>query len=254
LATKPESQALAGAIAGDTVKLIQSDDEVTGRASQFARLARAILPADANEARALFQQGLTELDAIGSGDVDFTNELLGFSASLRDGPISSPAALRIAKVCELNNYDSHKFPWPLTAKAFSKVWGIRYLAQIARWHDRDKVDLELTLPATLGFLVKERLLPAEVAVAIIPLVDVVESWDWGWKDLFQTLLDVSADVSLFSDLLDDYERAQRSGGYYRLKDIREVLSANPVVFKTVEARLDELEYRGAQRRKVDRNS
>ena len=52
LATQPDCQALAGAMAADAVKAIQLEDDVTSRANLFARPARALLPADRDEARA----------------------------------------------------------------------------------------------------------------------------------------------------------------------------------------------------------
>ncbi|WP_316187974.1 MULTISPECIES: hypothetical protein [unclassified Bradyrhizobium] len=254
LANQATGKITAGRLAVEAVNSIQNEDDVTGRAALFAQLARAILPADENEARAIFHRGLTELDAIGSGDYGFTNELLAFSTSIRSGPLSSISALRVAKVCELNNYDSRKFPWALTGQAFSRIWGLRYLAQIGRWHDRDKVDLELTLPPALCFLVRDRLLSPESAVGMLGLVDLVEMWDWGWKDLCQSLIDVGASVALFSDVLRAYERAHPSGNYYRLDEVRAVLESSPQVFASVRSKLDDLRDRASHRRTVDRNT
>jgi hypothetical protein len=147
-ARRAACQELAGRLAVAAVKKIEQQDDVQRRAALFAELARAMLTANRAEAALLFKRGLSELDAIGSGDQQFTSELLLFAGTLRT-KLSSPAALRLAKICELNVYDSHKFPWPLAGRAFSRAWGPAYLAQIARWHDRDKVDLELTLPSAI---------------------------------------------------------------------------------------------------------
>ena len=162
-----ECHAIAGRAATDAMKVIGLEDEVQNRASSFARLARALLPANKTEANLLFKRGLTELDAIGSGDFDFMNELLSFAASVRGGTVKPAAALRLAKICELNNYDLDKFPWIQTAKAFSRIWGTKYLAQIARWHDRGKVDLELTLPAAISFLWRDRALSPANGVLLL---------------------------------------------------------------------------------------
>ena len=135
LSSSSECHAYAGRAATAALKLILLEDDAQQRADLFARLSRAILPANRSEANLLFKRGLTELEAIGSGDHDFMNELLAFATSIRGGPVKSTTALRLAKICELNNYDSHKFPWPLCAKAFSRIWGTKYLAQIARWHE-----------------------------------------------------------------------------------------------------------------------
>jgi hypothetical protein len=254
LAVRPAAHLEAGRFAVEVVTGIEHEDDVTRRSSLFAELARAILPANRTEARTLFRRGLTELDALGSGDYEFTNELLVFSGVVRGGPINSTAALRLAKICELNNYDSHKFPWPLTAKAFSRLWGARYLAQIARWNDRDKPRLEYTLPAALTFLIRDRHLVAEEAVPLIGLTGVLESWDWGWADLLKSLIEVGADISSFEFVLDRYERDHPSASYFRLSDIRAALETSPHIFALLKPRLDRLQEVAARRRKADRNS
>jgi hypothetical protein len=255
LSTRPECHAFAGRAAAAALKVINLEDEVQQRASLFALLARALLPANKTEANFLFKFGLTQLDAIGSGDHDFMNELLAFAASVRGGPVDPAAALRLAKICELNNYDSHKFPWPLTGKAFSRIWGTKYLAQIARWHDRDKVDLELTLPAALSFLVRDRALSPADGVLLLGLTEPVGMWDWGWRDLFDSLLMTTTDVALFHEVLDQLERAFPIGSYGRyLTEIREVLQKNPEITSALGPRLDRLEAGDKARRRVDRNS
>ncbi len=166
---------------------IEAEDDVQRRATFLAQLARAILPANRTEARALFTRGLAELDAIGSGDNSFTNELLWFARSLRQ-PLASEAAHRLAKICELNVYDSRKFPWPLASAAFSRCWGTPYLAQLSRWHDRDKVTMGLTLPATLTCLLRERLIRPDDALAMLRLVEPEPGWDWDWDQLAESII------------------------------------------------------------------
>ncbi|BAM89476.1 AAA ATPase [Bradyrhizobium oligotrophicum S58] len=255
LSANPECHAFAGRAATAALKVIGLEDEVQQRAGLFARLARALLPANKVEAGFLFKRGLTQLDAIGSGDHDFMNELLGFAASVQDGPINPAAALRLAKICELNNYDSHKFPWPLAGKAFSRIWGTKYLAQIARWHDRDKVDLELTLPAALSFLLRDRVLPPADCVLLLGLTEPVGMWDWGWRDLFDSLLTTTTDVALFNEVLNQLEHAFPTGSYGRyLREIREVLQKHPEVSSALSPRLNMLEAEEKARRQVDRTS
>jgi hypothetical protein len=255
LSVNPECHAFAGRAATAALKVISLEDEVQQRAGFFARLARALLPANKTEANFLFKRGLAQLDAIGSGDHDFMNELLAFAASVQGGPVNPAAALRLAKICELNNYDSHKFPWPLTGKAFSRIWGTKYLAQIARWHDRDKVDLELTLPAALSFLVRDRMLTPADCVLLLGLTEPVGMWDWGWRDLFDSLLTTTTDVALFHEVLNQLERAFPTGSYVRyLTEIREVLQKKPEMMSALGPRLDSLEAEDKARRRVDRNS
>ena len=253
LAARPSAHRAAGKVAVEAVKDIAREDDVKSRSSLFAELARAILPANLSEGRTLFRRGLTELDALGSGDYEFTNELLVFSASLRGEPVDPNTSLRLAKICELNTYDSHKFPWPLAGKAFSRIWGARYLSQIARWHDRDKVDLELTLPSALTFLVRDRHLAAEDAVPLLGLVEVVEMWDWGWCDIVKSLVEVDADISLFEFVL-SHTKSTILGLVLPLERYLSRAGIEPELFERLRPMVDRLQAIDVRRRKVDRNS
>ena len=255
LSANDECHVFAGRVAADTIKLITLEDEVENRASLFARLTRALLPANRTEANLLFKRGLTELDAIGSGDFDFMNELLSFAASIRDGHVNPATALRLAKICELNNYDSDKFPWIQAAKTFSRIWGTKYLAQIARWHDRGKVDLELTLPVSVSFLWRDQALSAANGLLLLGLVEPVRMWDWSWPALFESLITTTTDAALFHELLDQFERAFPTGSYGRyLPEIRTALKDSPVVLSAIGPRLDQLETWAKAQRRIDRTS
>lgn len=214
----------AGTMAKVAVKIIESEADIEQRSNLLAQTARAILAANRAEAAHLLKQGLTNLDAIGSGDHQYTWELLSFAGALSNDQALSPhTALRLAKICELNVYDSHKFPWPSAALAFSRVWGPAYLAQIARWHDRDKADLELTLPPALTFLVRDgKIAPAD-AIALMGLTDPAEAWDWRWSNFAEAIIDAKPVnlAELLDSTLDQFERAYPVRMYENsLRDIR----------------------------------
>jgi hypothetical protein len=246
----------AGRIAVQAVKQIEAEDDVQHRSNLMARLARAVLLANRNEATVLFSRGLSELDAIGSGDQAFTNELLNFGKSLPAAmPLQSESAHRLAKICELNLYDSHKFPWPLAAAAFTRVWGAAYLAQITRWHDRGKVDLELTLPCALSSLVRDHLIFPEDAVGLLRLVDPVESWDWDWDILVEAVIEVGSKdlAAILNEVLAQFELAHpRRPPASSLKKMREVLERHPGALALVKSQLERLERRATQSRRLGR--
>jgi hypothetical protein len=251
-AKRPECHEYAGRFAVAAVRRIEQHDDVQQRSGLLAELARAMLPANRAEAALLFKRALSELDAIGSGDQQFTSELLLFAGTLGT-KLSPQAALRLAKICELNLYDSHKFPWPLAGRAFSRAWGSAYLAQITRWHDRNKVDLELTLPSALTFLLRDGLIPAEHCIAMLALVDPIEMWDWGWHDFIKSLLD--AEPAYLSDLLqeifDQFELSYPKRPLASsLKDIRKALEASPEAFEAVRTRIEHLEARLSKARET----
>jgi len=252
-----KTSALAGRMAAEVLRAIEAEDDVQHRSNLIARLARALLPANRAEATALFSRGLSELDAIGSGDQSFTNELLKFASSLAAEPLRSETAHRLAKICELNVYDSHKFPWPLAAAAFSRIWGGSYLAQIARWHDRRKADLKLTLPCALSSLVRDRFVSPEDAVGLLRLVEPVEGWDWGWDDLVESFIEAwPADIAALLDaVLTQFELAYpRRPPASSLNKMRKALEKNPAALASVKDRLERLEARASQPRRVEREN
>jgi hypothetical protein len=208
-ARNTETAQFAGTIAAKTLAVIGHEDDVVQRGDLLARLARAILAADRIEATALFTRGLADLDAIGSGDYAFTNELLWFAKSSTGGLLPPDAAHRLAKICELNVYDSGKFPWTLAAAAFSRCWGAAYLAQLSRWHDRDKVSLARTLPPALSFLVRDGHVRSDDALAMLRLVEPEVGWDWDWDHLVESIVDSPPNppVALLNELLAQFELA-----------------------------------------------
>jgi len=90
LAKRRDCHNHAGNLAVLAVRLIEREDEVQHRSQLFARLSRALLRANRTEASMIFKRGLKELDAIGSGDYEFTYALLEFAATLRDGGLQPP--------------------------------------------------------------------------------------------------------------------------------------------------------------------
>src|SRR5580692_7341807 len=156
LAKRPHLQELAGKAALQAKVLIEREDEVDRRASLFAQLSRAILPASFDEASAYFGAGLEQMDTIGSGDYQFTNELLLFAASLKGSELEEADFHTLSNICELNMpSDEEKFPWPAFARAFSRCSGLKTLAKLGRWNDRDKISLDYTLLPYVAALIED---------------------------------------------------------------------------------------------------
>lgn len=179
LACRPHLQALAGRTAKAVKTLIERDDDVGQRASFFAELARAIVLASVDEATAYFRVGLEQMDAIGSGDYAFTNELLGFAGSLRGDELDEPDFHTLSNICELNLYESDKFPWGAFAHAMARISGCRALAKLGRWADRDKVSLDYTLLPYLVALVAQDKIAPEIAICLLRISTPVEFYECG---------------------------------------------------------------------------
>src|SRR5258708_5652272 len=142
LARRPELQELAGRTASKAKQSIETENDVAARASLYAQLARAILPASSAESSAYFRGGLEQMDAVGSGDYQLTHELLWFAATLRGPELEDKVGHTLTNICELNMPDeAEKFGWSAFGSALSKALGYRGLAKLGRWDDRSKVSL-----------------------------------------------------------------------------------------------------------------
>lgn len=175
LAKRPNWHASIDVAAAKARSLIELEDDVGQRGSMFAGLAQAILPASHDEAAAYFRLGLKDMDALGSGDYHYTNELLLFASSLAGPELAEQDFHALSNVCEMNMaYEAQKFPWFAFGRGMAAAAGPRMFAKLGRWDDRDKISLEYTLLPFLTALIKRRKISPEVALGLMRLVDPAE--------------------------------------------------------------------------------
>lgn len=175
LAKRPPLHTLAGKEAIETRSFIEQEKDVQTRAYMYANLARAIMPASTEEAAVYFRAGLEQTDSIGSGDYEFTNELLLFASSVKGDELDEKDFHTLMNICELNITDEpQKFPWLSFGSGLSRTAGCRVLTRLSRWDDRSKVSLSCTLLPCLKFLVENRKIDPEDAVALNRLADPIE--------------------------------------------------------------------------------
>lgn len=187
LAIRPGLQALAGKTANKAKLDIEREDEVDRRASLFADLARAIAPASQQEAVVYFHRGLEQMDAVGSGDYQFVNELMLFTASLHGEELSDEDSHTLSNICELNLGEEHKFQWGLYGMAMAKVSGVRGLAKLTRWEDRSRVSLDYTLLPYIKALIETEKMDPVVAMVILRTASPAELWVCGTEQLVDAL-------------------------------------------------------------------
>lgn len=208
IAKRSHLHALAGKQAVKASSLIEKDYDVSSRATLYAQLARAILPASRDEAASYFKAGLEQMDAIGSGDYQFTNELLLFASSLRGDELAEQDFHTLTNICELNTPDEEeKFPWFAFAKGLSRTSGCKSLAKLARWDDRSKVSLNCTLLPYLTALIQDGKIDPEYALALLRLSNPVEFWSCN-TETFVKALDAKSYQNqeiLISELIQQFE-------------------------------------------------
>ncbi len=187
LAKRLDLQELAGKIALSAKSLIELEDEVSRRASLFAELSRAIMPASVEETAAYFRLGLDQMDAIGSGDYQFTSELLLYAAELRGDELEEGDFHTLSNICELNIYEQDKFPWLEFARGLARTSGCRSLAKLGRWDDRDKSTLDYTLLPYLMALIEQDKIDPAIALGLLRLSAPVELYSCGTAQLAEVI-------------------------------------------------------------------
>ena len=185
---RQDLQELAGKTAMKAKVLIEREDEVGHRASLFAQLSKAIMPASFEETTYYFRAGLEQMDAIGSGDYQFTNELLLFAAELKGDELEEEDFHTFSNICELNmSYEEEKFPWGAFARGLSRSSGLRTLAKLGRWDDRDKISLNYTLLPYLAALIEQDKIDPAIALALLRVSDPAELYACGTEQLSEII-------------------------------------------------------------------
>jgi len=188
LSKAPGLQELAGKTAIKARALIEREDEVDNRASLFAQLSKAIMPASFEETASYFRAGLEQMDAIGSGDYQFTNELLLFAAELKGDELEEADFHTLSNICELNMLsEEEKFPWFVFARGLVRTSGCKTLAKLCRWDDRDKISLNYTLLPYLTALIEQDKIDPAIALALLRVSNPAELYDCGTKQLAEVI-------------------------------------------------------------------
>ena len=188
LSQKERLHTLAGEQAARARELIEREDDINSRASLYGSLARAISPASRSESSAYFRLGLEQMEAIGSGDYQFTNELLLFASELKGDELDESDFHTLSNICELNIGDeSEKFFWGAYGRGLSKASGLRGLAKLSRWDDRARISLDYTLLPYLTGLLKSEKISSKDALSLNRLANPVEHYSAGTKEFAETL-------------------------------------------------------------------
>lgn len=207
LAQREPLHSIAGEQAIKARAMIEYEDEVTQRAFLFGDLGRAMLPASLDEAAVYFRDGLEQLDAIGSGDYLFTNELLLFASEMKGEEIDEGDFHTLSNICELNMVENpEKFAWGAYGRGMAKAAGIRGLAKLSRWDDRDKVTLKYTLlPYLIGLLEAGKIDPKD-ALCVNRLANPVEYFHASTKEFAEALRNAAGpDPEVISELITQFE-------------------------------------------------
>ena len=207
LARRGPLHELAGEQARKACSLIEDDYEVEYRASLFGNLGRAMLSASIDEASAYFRRGLEQLDAIGSGDYEFTHELVSFASVVRGKNINEKSFHTLTNILELNMGDEpEKWPWGVFGRAISRTGGLSGFAKLSRWDDRSTVSFANTLLPYLTALVNDEKISPQDAVALNHMAKTRESFECGTKEFAQAIRDKAGpDTAVITEFIQQFE-------------------------------------------------
>ncbi len=198
---------IAGEQAVKARAMIEQEDDVTSRASLYGDLGRAMLPASLDEAGVYFRNGLEQMDAIGSGDYLFTNELLLFASAMKGDELEEQEFHTLSNICELNiGEESDRFFWGAYGRGMAKVAGLRGLAKLSRWDDRNGATLDNTLQTYLTGLLEAGKIDPNGALCLNRLADPIEYYHAGTKEFAEALCDQAGpDAGLVTELITQFE-------------------------------------------------
>lgn len=207
LAQRPPLHSIAGEQAVKARAMIEKEDDVTYRASLFGALGRAIIPASLDEAAVYFRHGLEQMDAIGSGDYLFTNELLLFASQMKGDELEESDFHTLSNICELNmGEEPEKFFWGAYGRGMAKAAGIRGLAKLSRWDDRNRIALDNTLLSYLTGLLETGKIDPKGALCLNRLANPVEYFYAGTKEFAEALrAQAGLDAEVITELITQFE-------------------------------------------------
>lgn len=155
--------------AARAAECIEASHSDAGQAADsFVALARAVLPIAHAEAKAYFDTAVGRLDRLGDEIHEKLWCLLALAEhAARGGQTEPRQAYRLARVAELlYEYNDHKFPWQDVADAVAGLSPSSALAIVSRWRDRERCDLDETLPAVVLRLLQDGRLDGSAAAAL----------------------------------------------------------------------------------------
>lgn len=207
LAQRTPLHSIAGGQAVKARVMIEKEGEVNHRASLYGALGRAILPASLDEAAVYFTDGLDQMDAIGSSDYEFTNMLLLFASEMKGDELEECDFHTLSNICELNmGEESEKFFWGAYGRGMAKAAGIRGLAKLGRWDDRNRIALDNTLSAYLTGLLEAGKIDPKDALCLNRLANPVEYYFAGTKEFAKALrAHAGPDAETVTELITQFE-------------------------------------------------
>jgi len=179
LARRAELHEVAGKFAQHVAHGIRQGDDIGHRGGLYLKLVAALMPMGENEARAYYQQGLSQLDQMGGESYEQIYSLLHFAEAQRGGFLKPASAQRLMNLCQAILRDEpSKFGWTLFGRAAASSIGPSAIAKLVRWHDQDVVNISYGLPQLACSLAIKGHLDLRRAAFLLLICEDHGWWDW----------------------------------------------------------------------------
>jgi hypothetical protein len=178
-ATVSAMHAAACELAESVAEHIANKQGMTWRSEAYALLARAILPASPDEAKALYRRGLSVVDEIVVSDTAILSQVFAFTANLKGlrlDPVRAYRFIRLCTSCFAGSYVEN-FPWHFFGQAAAAALGEAALVLLGQWaqEGRGRVDLDTSLAPVVTALLERDMLDVAPALALF-MLDVPRQW------------------------------------------------------------------------------
>lgn len=173
------THAAACELAESLADQIANKQGMTWRSEAYALLARAILPASPDEAKALYRRGLSMVDEIIVSDTAILSQVFAFTGNLKGMRLDPVRAYRFIRLCTSGFAGSYveNFPWNFFGQAAAAALGEAALVLLGQWTQelRGRVDLDTSLAPVVTALLERHMLDVAPALALF-MLDVPRQW------------------------------------------------------------------------------
>ncbi|MFZ6731204.1 hypothetical protein ACO0LG_04690 [Undibacterium sp. Ji42W] len=173
----PATHPVAYALMERVTQRIANQPHMSWRSEAYAELARAILPASPDDARALCRRSLSLIDEIVATDTTILSQVFAIMANLKNMRLTPVQAYRFIRLCEScfsGSYVAH-FPWYSFGQAAAMALGESSLILLGQWEQEGLVDLDSTLSPVITALLERNILDAAPALALF-MLDMPKQW------------------------------------------------------------------------------
>lgn len=204
--------------------------------SEYAALARAVLPINKEDAKEYFKLATESNSTLGEDARGRLDALCSIARNINYDDQNYELAYRLLKVSEMVYYfDNHKFPWFRVIGSIEDIDKSSSLAIASRLKDRGTISYYNVLAPLLNKLLKQEDISPQTFASIFILA---KSSTWELAEGIENIIQLSSDKSdakiaidiLIKDVYFEYEDTQK----YSIKKVKAILDEHNIYNQMIE--------------------